>query len=76
MTKKLISLNRDLEILVNQPREMTVSANEINTGKDLPVVRNLPIKVTSQRASSSGSPKGPSSSSKPVEGGDLKRLPR
>jgi hypothetical protein len=40
-------------------------AAEKTGGRDLPVVRNLPINITFQAASSSG---------KPMEGGDLKLM--
>jgi hypothetical protein len=64
--------------LVNQPRVLTVLANlgqlgEKQGGRDLPVVRNLPINVTYQEASSSDIlSQGSSSSSKPTEGENLK----
>jgi hypothetical protein len=46
---------------------------DMNRGKDLPVVRIVPIKVISQGASSSHiPPQGASGSNKPTEGGVLK----
>jgi hypothetical protein len=50
-------------------------AAEKTGGRDLPVVRNLPINITFQAASSSGiPPQGANSSDKPMEGGDLKLM--
>jgi hypothetical protein len=74
----LISLSRQPAVLADQPKELAVPDNlghlrNQQGGRDSPLVRNIPIKVTSQGASSSGtSPQRAINSIKPMEGGDLK----